>query len=294
MKISFVVPTKNSARTLDACLGSLRAQTHPEVEIILVDNKSTDRTPEIGAHYADQVLDWGPERSAQRNRGMQYGTGDVVVFIDSDMVLEPHLAAEIAAGFAADPAVGALIIPERSFGEGFLARCRVLEKDLYVGDPDVEAPRAFRRPVIEALGGWNEALTAAEDWDLSDRTKAAGVGVGRVGAWIWHDEGRIQLRATFAKKRYYGRWIDQYVHMHADQGRSKFARTALFRQPTRLIRHPLLTAGLATLKITEAGGLLLGVRDSRKSGRRLSEAVPVPAATGPMTAATGQVPTAAP
>lgn len=267
MKISFVVPTRNSARTLDACLGSLRAQTHPDVEVVVVDNKSTDGTPRIAEHYADRVLDWGPERSAQRNRGMVLSTGDVVVFIDSDMVLEPHVAAGLAAGFEADPAVGALIIPERSFGEGFLARCRVLEKDLYVGDPDVEAPRAFRRPVIEALGGWNEELTAAEDWDLADRSRAAGVGVGRVDAWIWHDEGRIQLRVTFAKKRYYGRWIDQYVRMQPDQGRGKFARTALFRQPARLMRHPLLTAGLATLKITEAGGLLLGVRDSRRSGQ---------------------------
>ncbi|RZU54381.1 glycosyl transferase family 2 [Krasilnikovia cinnamomea] len=263
MKISFVVPTRNSARTLEACLGSLRGQTHPEVEVVVIDNSSTDGTAEIGRRLAHTFEQWGPERSAQRNRGTAVSTGDVVVFIDSDMVLEPHVATEIAAKFAADEKVGALIIPERSFGEGFLARCRELEKNLYVGDPGVEAARAFRRPVIEKLGGWNEALTAAEDWDLADRTRAAGVKVGRVEAWIWHDEGRIKLRATFAKKRYYGRWIDQYVRMHADTGKRKFVRTSLLKQPTRLLRHPVLTVGLATLKLTEAGGLLLGVRDSR-------------------------------
>ncbi|AGL14305.1 glycosyltransferase family A protein [Actinoplanes sp. N902-109] len=263
MQISFVVPTRNSGRTLAACLGSLRSQTHPEVEIVVVDNGSTDATVAIGERFADQVLQWGPERSAQRNHGTKCSTGDVVVFIDSDMVMEPTLAASLVAAFEAEPGVGALVIPERSFGDGFLAHCRELEKSLYVGDPAVESPRAFRRELIEELGGWDENLTAAEDWDLADRTRAVAT-VGRVASYIWHDEGHIKLRATFAKKRYYGRWIDQYVSMHADSN-TKFARTALIRRPGALLRHPVLTAGLVALKATEAAGLLLGVRDSRSS-----------------------------
>jgi glycosyltransferase involved in cell wall biosynthesis len=262
MRISFVVPTRNSGRTLDACLASLRGQTHPDVEVVVVDNGSTDATAEIAAVHADQVLQWGPERSAQRNRGTARSTGDVVVFIDSDMVLEPHIATQIEAGFAAHPEVGALVIPERSFGEGFLARCRELEKALYVGDDAVESPRAFRRRVIELVGGWNERLTAAEDWDLADRTRGV-TAVGRISAYTWHDEGRIRLGATFAKKRYYGRWIDEYVRMHADKSGRRFARTALVRKPGTLLRHPALTAGLAALKVTEAAGLMLGIRDSR-------------------------------
>jgi glycosyltransferase involved in cell wall biosynthesis len=262
VRISFVVPTRNNARTLAACLGSIKAQTHPDVELLVIDNGSTDATPELAERFADKVEQFGPERSAQRNRGAFLSTGDVVVFIDSDMVLEPHVAAEIERQFTAAPGTGALVIPERSFGEGFLARCRQLEKMLYVGDPAVESPRAFRREVLDELGGWDEQLTAAEDWDLADRTREI-TAIGRVPAWIWHDEGRIQLRATFAKKRYYGRWIDQYVRMHADSSSDKFARTALLRHPGRLLRHPVLTAGLVTLKATEAAGLVLGIRDSR-------------------------------
>lgn len=264
MKVSFVVPTRNSARTLHSCLGSLRAQTHPDVEIVVVDNGSSDGTPQIAARYADLVADAGPERSAQRNHGTAKSAGDVVVFIDSDMVLEPHVATSIVDRFTAAPRLGALVIPERSFGSGFLTQCRILEKDLYVGDAGVEAPRAFRRTVIESLGGWNEELTAAEDWDLADRTAAAGVPVGRIDAWIWHDEGHLQLRVTFAKKRYYGRWIDRYLQTQGGTGGRKFARTALLRQPGRLVRHPLLTTGLFVLKATEATGLVLGIRDARR------------------------------
>lgn len=46
-----------------------------------------------------------------------------------------------------------MIVPERSFGEGYLASCRVLEKSLYVGDSDVEAPRAFRVELFDQIGG---------------------------------------------------------------------------------------------------------------------------------------------
>lgn len=273
MRISFVVPTRNSARTLQTCLLSLRTQNHPDVEVVVVDNDSTDGTADIARRYADRFGTCTRERSAQRNEGTALSTGDVVVFVDSDMVLEPQVATAIAEAFSADGDLGALVIPERSFGEGFLTRCRVLEKDLYVGDGDVEAPRAFRRPVIDAIGGWTETLRAGEDWDLAERTASAGVRVGRVQAWIWHDEGRIRLRTTFAKKRYYGHWVDQYMRSGTGRARRRFVRTSLLRQPARLARAPLLTAGLVALKGVEAAGLLLGVREARR-GRPQPGAAP--------------------
>lgn len=264
MKISFVVPTKNSARTLASCLASLRGQTHEDVEVIVVDNKSDDDTLEIAQQYAHVVETFGPERSAQRNRGTALSTGDVVVFVDSDMTFEPTVARDIVEVFAARPEVGAIIIPERSFGEGFFAQCRVLEKSLYVGDDAVEAPRAFRRELIERVGGWDETLTAAEDWDLSDRTRATGTSIARVPSYIWHDEGTIKLRNTFAKKRYYGRWIGEYLRTHQGAGQRKLARTALFSEPKALLRDPMHAGGMFVLKGVEGAGLVMGMRDERK------------------------------
>jgi len=273
VKISFVVPTRNSARTLEPCLRSLRTQTHPDVEIVVVDNRSTDGTVDIARRLADRFATCTRERSAQRNEGTARSTGEVVVFVDSDMVVEPHVAAAIAERFAAQPETGALVIPERSFGQGFLARCRALEKSLYVGDDDVEAPRAFRRRVIEALAGWTESLRAGEDWDLAERATAAGVRFDRLDAWIWHDEGRIRLRDQYAKKRYYGHWFDRYLRAGGGRGRRRFVRTSLVRSPGRLVRHPLLAAGLVGLKAVEALGLAMGVRSAR-SGRVEPEAAP--------------------
>lgn len=267
MTITFVVPTRNSARTLGRCLDSLRAQTHDDVEIVVIDNFSTDGTFEIAVEKADIVEQSGPERCAQRNRGAALGHGEVVVFIDSDMVMEPGIAAELAAAFDADPALGAVVIPELSFGERFLADCRSLEKRLYLGDEGVEAARALRRDVFEAVGGWDVTLTAGEDWDLSDRLRDAEVVFGRIEARIWHDEGHIRLRETFAKKRYYGRWVGVYLARHGGQGGRKLARTSLFSQPRLLLGSPRHAAGMFVLKATEAAGIAAGMADARRLER---------------------------
>lgn len=263
--ISFVVPTYNSARTISACVQSLRAQRHDDVEIVVVDNHSTDGTAELAAVAgADRVIVAGPERCAQRNRGFEASRGDIVVFIDSDMQVTPEVAPQVVALFENDPNMGGAVIPENSFGEGFWASCKVLEKSLYVGDESVEAARAFRRDDFIAIGMWNEELTAAEDWDLDDRIRAHGVRVGRVDALIMHDEGHLRLRGTFGKKRYYGRWLAAYLDSRPDGGR-RLARTSLFNRPGELVKHPVRATGMVTMKAVEAAGMLAGMRDARKT-----------------------------
>jgi glycosyltransferase involved in cell wall biosynthesis len=265
MKISAIVPTRNSGRTLAACLGSLRHQTHPDVEIIVVDNASSDDTPALGRRMAHVFADRGPERSAQRNHGAELATGEIVLFIDSDMVLEPTVLADIAAIFEAQPGIGAVIIPERSFGVGFLASCRVLEKSLYVGQDDVEAPRAFRAELFDLVGAWDETLTAAEDWDLADRTRAAGVGIARISSWIWHDEGEISLRAQFTKKQYYGRWVAEYMS-RKPEARRHLSRPGLVAQVPTMLRSPVRTSGMVVLKGVETAGLVVGMRKAHRAG----------------------------
>ena len=265
MKISAIVPTRNSGRTLAACLGSLRHQTHPDVEVIVVDNASSDDTPALGRRLAHVFADRGPERSAQRNWGAELATGEILVFVDSDMVLEPTVLADIAATFQDRPEIGAIIVPERSFGTGFLASCRVLEKSLSVGQDDVEAPRAFRADLFDLVGRWDETLTAAEDWDLADRTRAAGVGIARVSSWIWHDEGRISLRAQFTKKQYYGQWVAEYLSRRP-AARRHLSRPGLLAQAPTLLRSPTRTGGMVVLKGVETAGLVVGMRKAHRAG----------------------------
>lgn len=262
-RVSFVVPTRNSGRTIEACLRSIQAQQDADVEVIVVDNHSTDATPAIAAGIADRLIVAGPERSAQRNHGARAATGQFVVFIDSDMVLSSGIAADVRATFARTPEVSGLIIPELAFGSGFWASCRELEKRLYLGDPTVEAARAFPTDVFLAAGGYNLAHTGHEDWELPDRLQRAGGTIGRIDAVVHHDEGRISLTRQFAKKRYYGRDTRSYVAEQRGRALRRLARTSLFTRPRLLLAHPRRALGLTVLKSVEAAGLLSGTLSRR-------------------------------
>lgn len=261
--VSFVVPTKDSGRTLQALLVSLGAQDGGEV--IVVDNHSTDETATVAARLADQLVVQGPERSVQRNVGADLATADFVCFLDSDMVAEPSLAASIVEAFVADPGLGALVLPEDAFGEGFWASCRTLEKALYQGDARFEAARAFRREAFLAVGGYDPALTGGEDWDLPDRLEAAGWRTGATSSHVRHDEGRLHLLETFRQKRYYGRCIPTYLARHGAVGRRRLRRGGFLAKAVR--RSPRLGGGLVVLKSVEAAGLLLGATEAAL-GRR--------------------------
>lgn len=262
MRVTVVVPTKNAARTIEACLLSIRRQTHRDLELVVVDNHSTDGTAQIAARYAHRVEHAGPERSAQRNIGWRLGTGDIVVFVDADMTLEPEVVAEAVDMLGADTRLGTLVIPEHAFGKGFFARCRVVEKECYLGDPAVEAARVFRRQALERVSGFDEGLTAFEDWDLADRVAAAGYRTGRLTARVWHDEGTVRLRVLFAKKRYYGRWLTAY----RDSARTSrtFSRRRFLRRLAG--RSPAMIAGVLILKLVEMAGMLAGARISPRAG----------------------------
>jgi glycosyltransferase involved in cell wall biosynthesis len=244
----------------------VRRQTLSPIELIVVDNQSTDDTIEIARRHADLVETFGPERSAQRNRGLALATGDLIVFLDSDQQLLPTVLEEAVKAFAARPDIGALVIPEVSFGVGYLAKCRALEKRLYLGDTRVEAARVFARSALDQVGGYDENLVAGEDWELPDRVERAGFGLARVRAEVLHDEGRIELGTQFRKKRYYGRSLAAY---YAGTAHTRpVSRMSLVTQPRKLLADAWHVPGLVALKLVEALGIFMGMRDGRKSPGR--------------------------
>lgn len=255
MLVSVIVPTRNNAATIGACAASIRAQSHPETELIIVDNGSTDPTADIAERFAHKLIVAGPERSAQRNRGAEAASGSAVIFIDSDMVLDPGVVASCVEQIEAGKA--GVVIPERSFGEGFWARCKALERSCYVGDDTIEAARCFTREAFEAVDGYDEAIVAGpEDWDISQRVAERFGPHGRSDAWIEHDEGRLTLRGTLSTKFYYGRSAATYVKRHRSTTRKQVARPAFLRRRDLLVREPLTAAGMLFMKVLEyvAGG----------------------------------------
>ena len=260
--VSVVVTTKNSARTLEVCLASVRRQTHLCIELIVVDNASTDATRTIAARFADAIMDAGPERSRQRNAGIRAAGGEYALILDADMELAPDVVASCLR--AAMRGASAVAIPEVSFGEGFWSRCKVFERSFYTADLVSVAARFFRRDLLLELGGYDETLTGPEDWDMSMRAAARG-GLAFADAVIRHDEGRQSLRALFAKKYYYGRSMPAFVRKHGAHALKRLSplRGSLLRGIPRMLLQPRLGVGLVTMKSVETVGGLLGMLDAR-------------------------------
>lgn len=103
-----VVPVLNEEQLLETTLRSLRAQTFAEFELIVVDNGSTDRSPEIAARFADQVL-VEPERGVLRamHRGFLAAQGELIAAADADTIYPPRWLARMAAALREPDVVAA-------------------------------------------------------------------------------------------------------------------------------------------------------------------------------------------
>ena len=262
-EVTLVVPTKNAARTLAACLQSLRSQTYPSW-IVVVDNGSTDGTQLIAEAGADAVLTIGPERSAQRNHGAHSYPASVVGFIDADMILESSVVEEAVALLSSG--AGSVIVPERTVGSGFWVGVRAFERSFYDGSDPIEAARFFTWEVYDSAGGFDEQLTGPEDWDLTDSARQVGL-VARTGAYINHDEGAIGYLDACRKKAYYAEGLRRYVAKRGMGALRQASRRPWLRQPSKLLNRK--GAGLIALKLGEATAVSCALGLKQAQGLRI-------------------------
>jgi glycosyltransferase involved in cell wall biosynthesis len=264
--VSVVVSTYFSGEYLEKCLASIRGQTYRRIELVVVDSRSTDATRDIAGKYADKffVVQAG-ERSAKRNFGVSQGQGEYVFISDSDMIFSPEVIESCVARVSSDASVVGLVVPEASTGAGFWARCKALERSFYVGVDWMEAARFFRRSAFMEIGGYDEANTGSEDYDLPQRMKLkyGDRSVGRVDRLIHQNEVDIGLIRSCRKKFYYARSFVSYRSREANAANfskqsSIFRRYRLFlSKPGKLFADPLVGLGVLFMKTCEfaAGGL---------------------------------------
>ncbi len=91
MMVSVVIPTYNSGRTLEKCLKSIVDQIYKNIEIIVVDKFSEDKTVEIAKSYGARIIQDYGERARAKKIGLKKAKGKYVLFIDSDMKLSVEL-----------------------------------------------------------------------------------------------------------------------------------------------------------------------------------------------------------
>ena len=117
--VSVLVHTRNSGMTIRKHLESIRKQNYQEIEIVMVDNNSTDNTVQIAKEFIDTIYNHGPERSAQRNFAAKKAHGKYYLVPDSDMILGKHVIRNCVDLIENNPDVKAITIPEKSLCKGY-------------------------------------------------------------------------------------------------------------------------------------------------------------------------------
>jgi len=179
MLVSVIIPCYNAERWIDEAIQSALNQTYSPVEVIVVDDGSSDGSWKKIQEFGSRVIaETGPNRggSAARNRGFVLSRGDYIQFLDADDYLLPK---KIPRQVAFLEASGADVVYGDWRHEHFLPDGSSQLEEIAVSGAQEDvlgallsgwwvAPAAllFRRHVLEKTGGWDESLAAAQDRDL--------------------------------------------------------------------------------------------------------------------------------
>ncbi|MCE7963653.1 MAG: glycosyltransferase [Acidobacteria bacterium ACB1] len=182
-KTSVVIPKYNYGRFIGEALRSVFAQTLSPVEVIVVDDGSTDETAEAVAEFGERVryiLQENAGVCAARNRGVAESSGDLIAFLDADDIWEPTKLEKQAAKFA-DPEVGLVHCGMREFdsdtgetlgvkldgGEGEVWRALLLWEGPVIIGPG--GTIMVSRKAFDEAGGFDTRSRVGEDWDFCYR-----------------------------------------------------------------------------------------------------------------------------
>lgn len=265
--VSVIIPTLNSEKFLEKCLLSIRGQTYQNIEVIVVDNYSTDKTRKIAEKYADLILLKGPERSAQVNFGVKYARGKYVYRVDSDFVVEPQVIEEAVKKCETEGFDAICIHNTSDPSVSFWARVRKLERDCYAFDELNVAARFFRKEVFEKVGGFDERLVAAEDYDMHNRLVKRGFKIGYIKSKEIHIGEPENLLEIVKRHYYYGRTMKKFFASNAVRGIKQVSpiRPAFIRNWRSFVDYPSLAFGFViyqVVKYLSAGlGLLISFGD---------------------------------
>jgi len=184
--ISVIIPVRDGGPNFRKCLSSLTEALPPPTEIIVVEDGDTDGSWHFAEEFGAQVLripvPQGPAHA--RNLGAQSAQGDILFFIDADVVIAPDAISKVKSSFSNNPQLAALFgsYDDEPGEDNFLSQYKNLFHH-YVHQISQEEATTFwsgcgaiRRKIFMELGGFNESYRkpSIEDIELGYRLKRAG------------------------------------------------------------------------------------------------------------------------
>ncbi|MFA5406139.1 MAG: glycosyltransferase [Candidatus Nanoarchaeia archaeon] len=254
--VSVIIPTYRSAKYLDMCLKSIKLQTYKNIEVLIIDSCSNDGTSDIVKKYSFKLVSKKLNRSEARNYGVKIAKGSYILFVDSDMKLNRNIISNCLKKM--NKTTAGVIIPEKSIGYGFWAKCKALEKHLYLRDKNIEASRFFRRNDFLKIGGYDNSLEAGEDWDLDIEFKKIG-SIARIDDLIEHYEGSHSLMKNVKNKYNCGKLIRPFIKKHKKEGVKRLLYKKSFISFESLKKEPITYMGFLFMKSLEFTAWCFGI-----------------------------------
>jgi len=200
--VSVIIPTLNEEKMIGNTLKAIKNQTYKNIELIVSDGCSSDKTVEIAKKYADKVIVRKSKNiSNGRNMGFQQARGDILAFFDADCVATPNLILKCVRILEKNEDIGCIIPYARplekdfvSYASFFIAWLALIPKFSQPGYMGI----IIRKKVFERVKGFDEDLFYCEDLDFLHKVSLCSKFVTR-----WD-------LATFTSRR---RWENKKVEL---------------------------------------------------------------------------------
>lgn len=202
LPVSIIIPCYNNAAFLSDAIASALAQTHPSIEIIVIDDGSTDASPSIIRSFGERIY-WETQPNqgapAARNRGLALAKGTYIKFLDADDVLLPNcIEQQVNLAESLSTKSKAIVYGNAQWVDPIGEKLKVENPRPPLSDEDqiahilenspLTSCPLHRKDYLQAIGGFDPTLKKGQEHDLHLRLALSGV------RFVYHDDDVYQYR----------------------------------------------------------------------------------------------------
>lgn len=270
--VSVNIATYNSEKTLTKCLVSVKNQTYKNIEIVIMDSYSQDKTLDIAKGYNAKIV-FASHLATARKAGADASSGDYIFLLDSDQILEPNVIEECVRtceeeGFDGVTLFEKSLITKNTFVERIIAYDKETFHSLHDDDPikGTAIPRFFRASFFKRIEFEKNPPITFEHTIIHKKIVDMGAKIKFVDAYIWHHE-TTNIRQVARKFFRYG-----YYYLPAYKFNKELAvyhslpRRTYFHP--QAFKNPILFIGLFYVYLVKAASAALGALCSLLRNKR--------------------------
>jgi len=244
--VSINIATYNSEKTLKKCLDSVKNQIYKNIEIIVMDSYSKDKTLDIAGVYGAKIV-FAPTLATARKAGADASGGDYIFILDSDQVLDTNVIEECVKacedeGYDGVTLFEKSLITKNTFVERVIAYDKEIFHSLHDDDPikGTAIPRFFRASYFKKIEFEKNPPITFEHTIIHHKIVQMGAKIKFVDAYIWHHETSTigEVAHKFFRYGYYyipAFKFNRQLAIHHSLPRRTYFRCKAFRKPMLFI-----------------------------------------------------------